>query len=727
MTHRATPCRSRWLGATLASTLLAVCALAPGGASAAPTKRFQIDQKGDVILIGNTLGQDCRAGVPMPVVGTVGNCGSDMVIADSAPDVFWRADSPNDGKADANDTITPENARSTAVLKLPAGAQVTYARIYWGSNLLEDKPDKNAIASSGVTIERVGTGAFSQKVRPTNPETDVQLALAGGYIYQASADVTALIQRYGAGAYRVSGVARRSLLNRTDDVEYAAWSMVIFYKSASEPVRNLTLFDGLDAVALGATVNLPIKGFNVPPSGTFDARLGVIAYEGDSDKADTVTFNGMPLTDQQNPMGNFFNSSRGVLGVPVSNVGDLPQLTGAPASMSGLDLDIVDVTQLVKAGDTTANLSITSADDIIYVGALVTSVRSKKPVLETTLIADPSSVRPNTSIEFTSTTKNVGDDDAGNIVIRHPIPDGLTYEPGSLTFVSGPDNAQNGKKTDTAGDDQAEVVTDPMTGKPQLVIRIGRGANGTTGGTLTPTDVPVVVKYKLKTGTNPMSEIPTQSQTTGTSVGRPELDPTTFPSGNGTNPGSPTIIRVPNVMADIKVTVTKVPDGAPLNTPVTYTVDVTNVGNTTDPGPIRVKFDIPNDVPDGDVSFVPGTDGWQCTKNGKSILCTRDTALAPGPKTKAVEVTIRQRPTSPTTDNQVKVTVGSDGAIDPKPADNTWDEVTGGGGGGLRVAGGGFSCSFGGGADAAGLWGLTSAAALLWAVARRRRRSEAHG
>lgn len=717
MTHRATARRSGWFGATLASALLAVCALAPASVSAAPKLRFQIDQKGDAVLIGNTLGQDCRAGVPMPVVGDVGNCGTDLTTADSAPDVYWRADSPSDNRAEANDMITPDQSRSSAVLKLPAGAQVTYARIYWGSNLAEDRPDKTAIASAGVTIERPGTGGFSVKARPANPETDVQIALGSGYTYQASADVTSILQRYGAGAYRVSGVSRRPLPTRTDDVEYSAWSMVVFYKSPTDPVRNLALFDGLDVVALGSTVDLSIRGFNVPQGSGVEGKLGVIAYEGDSDKADTLMFNGQALMDPVNPAGNFFNSTRSLLGNPVSNPGDLPQLTGGPASMSGLDLDMVDISTRLMPGDSSASLQVSSTDDIIYVGALVTSVRSKKPVLETTLTADPSSVRPNTSITFTSTTKNVGDDDAGNIVVRHPIPDGLTYEPGSLTFVSGPDNGQNGKKTDQPGDDQAEVVVNPMTGKPELVIRIGKGANGTTGGTLTPTDAPVVVTYRLKTGPSASGDIPTQSQTTGTPTSKPDLGPTTFPSGNGFNPGAPTVIRVPSTTADLRVTVTKTPDSPQAGTPTTYKVDITNVGNTADPGPLRVKFDLPPNTPESSVTVKPGPDGWMCTKSSTSVVCTRDGGLTPGTKTTAVEVTIPAPPTGQT-GGDVKVTVTSDGAIDPNPADNTWDGTSGGS---LRVAGGGFSCAMGGTTNTSGLWALSAAALALWAVARRRR------
>ena len=368
-------------------------------------------------------------------------------------------------------------------------------------------------------------------------------------------------------------------------------------------------------------------------------------------------------------------------------------------------------------GDSSASLQVSSTDDIIYVGALVTSVRSKKPVLETTLTADPSSVRPNTSITFTSTTKNVGDDDAGNIVVRHPIPDGLTYEPGSLTFVSGPDNGQNGKKTDQPGDDQAEVVVNPMTGKPELVIRIGKGANGTTGGTLTPTDAPVVVTYRLKTGPSASGDIPTQSQTTGTPTSKPDLGPTTFPSGNGFNPGAPTVIRVPSTTADLRVTVTKTPDSPQAGTPTTYKVDITNVGNTADPGPLRVKLDLPPNTPESSVTVKPGPDGWMCTKSSTSVVCTRDGGLTPGAKTTAVEVTIPAPPTGQT-GGDVKVTVTSDGAIDPNPADNTWDGTAGGS---LRVAGGGFSCAMGGAADPSGLWALSAAALALWAVTRRRR------
>src|SRR5262249_46625856 len=137
------------LAITAISTGLLV--LSSGAALAAPALRIQVNQKGDFALIGNTLGQDCAATVPpipLPVLGTVGNCG--LNTGDSAPDIFWRSDQPAAGQAQANNTITVAQARTTAVLNLPAGATITHAFVYWAATL--------AAAGTGTTatLDRPG-------------------------------------------------------------------------------------------------------------------------------------------------------------------------------------------------------------------------------------------------------------------------------------------------------------------------------------------------------------------------------------------------------------------------------------------------------------------------------------------------------------------------------------------------------------------------------------------
>ncbi len=104
---------------------VALLGAAHGTAGAAPTLRAQVSQRGDFALIGNTLAQECAAGTPAPVVGTLGACGTN--IADTAPDVFWRSNAPMAGQAQASTSVTAAQARSAAMLTLPPGATVTHA------------------------------------------------------------------------------------------------------------------------------------------------------------------------------------------------------------------------------------------------------------------------------------------------------------------------------------------------------------------------------------------------------------------------------------------------------------------------------------------------------------------------------------------------------------------------------------------------------------------------
>src|SRR3954466_2549265 len=93
-----------------------------GPADAAPALRVQVDQHGDFLLIGNTLGVECDVGTPAPVVGTItaGSCNQTAAnVTDTAPDLYWRSDAPGAGQAIADINTTGAQARSTAVLAVP--------------------------------------------------------------------------------------------------------------------------------------------------------------------------------------------------------------------------------------------------------------------------------------------------------------------------------------------------------------------------------------------------------------------------------------------------------------------------------------------------------------------------------------------------------------------------------------------------------------------------------
>lgn len=334
---------------------------------AAPALRVQVNQHGDFVLIGNTFGQDCAAGTPGTVLGTVGSCG--VNTADSAPDIYWRADSPSAGQAEASISTTPGMARTSARLILPPGAEVTHAYLYWSATLNVPGSDSTA------TLDR--PGVFSASIAALETLTGPNNS------YRSVADVTTLVQSNGPGAYRVSDVNMGHLVNQNNAFVFGAWWMVVLYELGTEPLRNLTVYDGLDMVVDGSPQNATISGFEVPASGPFDAKLGVVAMEGDNQsEGDALAFNGTILANHWNPANNFFNGTRSHLGEAVSEEGDLPQLTGEAQSMSGIDLDVVDITPYVTAGQTSASLAATTLGDVYFLTMFVTSITTVKPEIE---------------------------------------------------------------------------------------------------------------------------------------------------------------------------------------------------------------------------------------------------------------------------------------------------------------------------------------------------------
>ncbi len=514
----------RFTRRALLPAVLLLASTAPAHASAL---RYQVNQNGDFVLLGNTLGYDCGPGVPAPVVGTVGACGTNT--SDTAPDVFWQA--ADSATANADTSVTNANARSTSMLVLPAGAVVTYARLYWSASF-------SGPADTAAILERPGTGtdAFSTTVTADQSFTATS-ATAVSY-YQSTADVTALVQAHGVGAYRVGDVSAMPLLNLNNDTVYAAWAMVVLYTLTTDPPRNLTIFDGLDLInSTGPSVTDTLSGFVVPNAG-FDAKLGAVAYEGDDQlPGDSLSWNGVALSDALNPANNFFNGTRSRLGVAVSNPGDLPQLTGGARSMSGIDLDVVDLTARVSQGQTSATITASTAQDFYLLGLFVTSISTYKPDFSgatktvTDLTAHPNgAVLPGDVIQYTISATNTGNDGATNVVLNDALPVGLTFVPGSIQVVSG---ANAGTKTDATGDDQGEYPSGSRT----VRVRLGTGANGTTGGTMA---IGASVTVAFRVTVNSLVNGLIENQAIITASGAAGAPPADYVSdGNGGGPGAP--------------------------------------------------------------------------------------------------------------------------------------------------------------------------------------------
>lgn len=472
----------RFLGSScglLATTLVA------GAVTAAPPKlRHQADSQGDVIVLGATLAVDCSPGVPAPPAGTTVSCSSQTAVDDTAPDLYWR-------DLAANATITPEQARTSATLVMPSGAKVTYARLYWSALKVGGTADKSIVmdfkGGPTTTVNADDSWVLSYGFA-THPDW---------YYYQATADVTNYVSTWGAGDFRVTGVSALPLVNVEVDRAFSAWTLVVFYENQGDELRNLALFDGFTSIDPGlpgqGSAEVTLSGFLVPQG--FSAKMTAFTYEGDSVyTGDSFTFNGQQLSDAENPITNFFNSSRSYLGSPVSGSQDVPKLSGKSGTMAGFDLDTANVTTLVKAGDISAKVGASSSLDIFLLGGFATSITNKSPdfpdFTKTATDVNGGALLTGDVVEYVLTAKNTGNDAAVQALLTDKLDPGLDYVPGSIEIVSGP-NA--GAKTDAKDADQADWDAASKT----INVRLGTGATGTAGGTLE-IGTTISVKFKAK-------------------------------------------------------------------------------------------------------------------------------------------------------------------------------------------------------------------------------------
>ncbi|MFY0525600.1 Ig-like domain-containing protein [Archangium gephyra] len=578
--------------------LLALAVLLTAGSARAqaptnnadPKLRYTADLYGNFALIGNTLGQDCRSTTPRPLTGRMPPNGTvfgetSCSGRDTSPDFFWTLDDwtlENTGASTrpylapgvTPTSPNPLHARSQAVLTLPPGARVVYARIYWAATRFNSAAgDKIAAPDLTATVSRSGVAGFEKFL--TADDYAFQQDPGAEYQYQSTADITDLVKAYGAGVYQVSDVQAIPFDTTTGEYLFDAWWMVVFYEEPAANKRHLKLFDSMRVVAGTPGTTISLAGFHVPAYAQ-DAKLGVIAFEGDDpapDINDTFEFNGALISNDLNPPNNFFNSTRswtnkktsvrtdtpltgvptgtdGVLDtLPISHRYDRPQLTGTAGSLSGMDLDVVDVT--VAAGAKSATVRVNTSGDKFWLGGFITSITTQAPDFTNTLKSvrnvtrTDGTVRPDDILEYTITTRNVGDDHSRDTVLTDPLPAQLDYVPGSLRLltVAASDSLAPGPLTDATGDDVGHYDSSRHT----LTVYLGTGATPTSGGSIkgivSPGDVgeSTSISFQMRVKSTTVGKV--ENQAFITAGGLLGIDPVTTPSRSPAGSG-PTRIEV---------------------------------------------------------------------------------------------------------------------------------------------------------------------------------------
>ena len=399
--------------------------------------------------------------------------------------------------ADAGDsTITNSSSANLVAADLPAGAQVVRAMLYWGGLVASDagsQPSPSPVATS-IRFGRPGLGY--QAVAPAGCDVSPRSTIWGTaqphHVYGCRADVTAAVQASGTGTYRVANLPLQTgLVNR-----FGGWTLVLVIQNPSRPLRNFTINDGLAAIATTGSnpvnqVSLTVSGFRTPWSGAVSAQLGWMAMDGDRGAADGFTFQGqgsstVNVADACNPAGDVFNSTTCRLG---SAVTQRSVANNNLANTLGFDADIVQLANTgntaLANGATSATLTARTSSEGYAISLLTTAIDVFQPTVDAATAKTQANLtnpglpagqaRAGDRIRYTITLQNTGQDNAVDVSIRDAIPANTDYEAGSLQVTAG---ADVGARTDTSGDDAAEVASGTA------VFRIGTGATASLGGVL---------------------------------------------------------------------------------------------------------------------------------------------------------------------------------------------------------------------------------------------------
>ena len=319
--------------------------------------------------------------------------------------------------ADGSNSCSVGASSTQNLSGIPGGTTVLAAYLYWGGSATTNSGaiviDSNVtFRGAAVAANRTFTAAYNN----------------GGTLlpyFGAVADVTALVT--GNGSYTFGGLTVNNAAPHCAVAAVAAgWGLVVIYQGASERLRAINIFDGLQFFR-GSAVSLTPDGFRVPAA-NIDGRVAVITWEGDPGNSaplngfsESLSYNGTTLDDGL---------------VPANSSPTVQQYDGTVNSQGvldsyGADIDTYNISSLLSPGQISGTTVYSAGGDLVLLTAQVVSVTSDRFIDLAIAKAAAGPFVVGSNAVYTLTVSNqpgaFSDPEVNTILVNDTLPNGLTY------------------------------------------------------------------------------------------------------------------------------------------------------------------------------------------------------------------------------------------------------------------------------------------------------------
>ena len=483
-------------GNNTSSVTTTITAASYANANVRPFALFRQDNiNGDIQMIGNSV-METSTGACAPATTNNNNLNTRYADKDS-------------------DATTTLNSTS-ADLKLPAGVRsddIQYAMLYW-----QGRTTGTSQIINGRTVKIKPYGMVNYQTVTTSDtkfnwiNTDYQGAVEVTTLIKNSLDAVGTATLDATGYNKplwVGDVFANQLGSNSNG--FGTWSLIIAYKDSNAKLRNISTYDGYDAVYKN-TKQAVLSGFLTPSAGVVDSKFLVFAGEGDVSLDDSAT-----LTNASNAQvslgSNVFKSIEDINGINVT------ARNPNCANTIGADIRTFSIgtngsPSIIGNSQTTTTVRLTSPNndkaDQYFPGAFAFSTELYVPRVcynESVTYNDLPISATNTPVsgnrvEYTVTITNQDAEDADGVFVEKEFdtPSQISFATSSMQVAPIPGTAFSAK-TDRVGDDTAEYSSASKTAK----FLLGTGAAWYQGGTILQNQQ-TKFKYKAKVGTEDVQE-----------------------------------------------------------------------------------------------------------------------------------------------------------------------------------------------------------------------------